>query len=62
MQDLQPCGRSEDWLVIHHPLQPEINQSIKSFDTVGVVYIKTMKTTFGFNFEFYQAYKDNGYT
>ena len=28
VQDLQPCRRSEDWLVLHHPLLPDINQSI----------------------------------
>jgi len=28
VQDLQLCRRSEDWLVLHHPLLPDINQSI----------------------------------
>ena len=30
--------------------------------TVAVVFNKTIKTTFYFNFEFYQAFKQLGYT
>ena len=36
--------------------------SILSWNTVVVVYINTMKTTLDFNFNFYQALKQHGYT
>ena len=32
------------------------------FPTVLGVYINTMKTNFDFNFDFYQAFKQHGYT
>ena len=46
-------------------IQPQINGSTEKYKgvcTVVNVYINAMKTTFDFNFDFYQALKQHGYT